>query len=481
MKKVLLLLIPFVMFSGIFLSSCKEEETTGPSTRLTRATISGTVKDSRSGSPLSGATVNLALLGKGIDETKTTSISGGFSFSVDLGDTQTASGTLTVTKSGYKDKVSTVTLIPGKTTVLPDIAVDRDTTTGIGGGRSGTTYANTIAFISAVPTQLSVRGVGGNETSIFTFEARDSFGVPIDFDHKDTITFTLSGVPRDGGAYVSPQRVITNASGRVAVTINSGTVSGSLQIVASLRRESDGRTIQSEPARIIIHGGLPDQRYFSIAANPSNVPGLTINGKPSVISIIVGDKYGNPVAEGTAVHFFTGIGVVTTDQGFTNANGFASATLYSGNPRTQTGQSPGFGYVKARTVGENGVTVMDSVRVLFSGPPDIIQEIGTHFDTISAGGCNTFTIRIADINGNPLSPGTTITPVVNSRSTTSIVPSSIRMPDTQARGAGSTEFVFQICDIIEEEAPVGGTVDVYISVAWEGLTVTIYIATFVIG
>jgi hypothetical protein len=459
---------------ALTLTSCKEEsDTGGPAARVTQATITGTVRDGKNNTPLAGASVNLSVLSKGIDVTKTSSSTGGFSFTVDLGDTFRTSGTLTITKSGYKDYITNVTLLPGQVSSLPDILVERDTTTSVGGG--GTTFANTIAFISAIPTQLSVRGVGGEETSILTFEARDSLGVPIDFNHRDTIAFVLSGAPVAGGAYVSPPRAVTNASGRVAVTVNSGTISGSLQIVARLRREADGVTIQSEPARMLIFGGLPDQRYFSIAATRLNVPGLTLNGKTSDVSVIVGDKYGNPVAKGTAVHFFTDIGIVTTNTGFTDENGFATATLYSGNPRGVNG----FGYVKARTVGEGGVTVIDSVRMLFSGPPSVITEIGIHLDTIPQEGCNVFRVRVSDVNGNPLTSGTTITPTLLTLSTVNISPPTIRMPDTQLQGPGGTEFLFTFCDV-KEDTPIGGNVDVYITVVWEGLTVSQYVGSFYI-
>lgn len=473
MKKRIFFLLVVIILTGVLLNSCKEEEgPMDPATHVTVAAVSGTIRDSLNGTPVNGATVNLVILRKGISENRTTGSDGSFQFVVDLGDTLRTPASLTITKRGYKSKVTTVDLFPGQTRTLPDIAIERDTTTGVVGG---TTYANTIAFISAVPTQLSVRGVGGSETSIITFEARDSFGVPIDFEHRDTIAFHLLGAPTEGGAYVSPPTAVTNASGRVAVTVNSGTVSGSLQIVARLRRETDGITIQSEPARIVIHGGLPSQRYFTIGASPINVPGLTINGKTSAIRVIVGDRYGNPVSPGTAIHFFTDIGIVTTNTGFTCVNGFASATLFSGNPRGVQG----FGFVKAQTVGEGGTTVIDSVRMLFSGPPEIIRAIGTYPDTVQTGGCVTYLVRVSDINGNPLSPGTTIKPTINALTATNVAPTSIRMPDTQVRGPGGTEFLFTVCDVIETEPPqIGGVVVVYITVEWEGFTVSQYIHRF---
>jgi hypothetical protein len=481
MQKQLFVLISVVIVAVLFLNSCKEDtEPTGPSARITRATIAGTVRDSRNGSPLSGANVNLALLSKGIDVTKTTGTSGGFTFTVDLGDTLSASATLTITKSGYKDKVSDVSLIPGKSTTLPDFTVERDTTTGIGGGgggTGGTTYANTIAFISAVPTQLSVRGVGGNETSIITFEARDSFGIAIDFDHKDTISLKLFGSPVSGGAYVSPSRVLTNASGRIATTVNSGTQSGPLQIVATMKRRGFADTITSQPARLIVSGGLPDQRYFSIAARPVNIAGLFLNGETSSIEVLVGDRFGNPVPAGTAVYFHTNIGVITTNTGFTDENGYAQVTLFSGNPR---GGADAKDSVFGRTIGENGAVVQGNLQMLFSGPPDTIKVIGTPADTISAGECNSIFIKVSDINGNPIVGGSTITPTLQTESEVTVSPSSYRVPDSQTSGPGGTDFLFTICDVLEDPAPVGGAVTIYINVVWKGSTYTKHIKDFYI-
>jgi len=40
---------------------------------------------------------------------------------------------------------------------------------------------------------------GGTESTILTWEVRDSLGFPIDFDHRDTVEFSISGVPVGGG------------------------------------------------------------------------------------------------------------------------------------------------------------------------------------------------------------------------------------------------------------------------------------------
>src|SRR5262249_44147045 len=158
--------------------------------------------------------------------------------------------------------------------------------------------------------EISVFGVGGVESSILTWEVRDSLGFPIDIDHRDTVTFAIVGVPVMGGAYVSPSSAITNVSGRVATTINSGTVSGVLQFVATLRRDNDGTIVQSTPVLITVNAGLPAQPFFTLGPAFYNFPGYDWIGRNDPITVLVGDKYSNPVKKFTAVYFNTTGGVI---------------------------------------------------------------------------------------------------------------------------------------------------------------------------
>ena len=60
--------------------------------------------------------------------------------------------------------------------------------------------------------------------------------------------------------------------------------------------------------------------------------GMDIVGDSVKITALVGDRYNNPVTPGTAVYFTTSGGVITTATGYTDSAGFATVTLYSGNP-----------------------------------------------------------------------------------------------------------------------------------------------------
>ncbi|MBI1806964.1 MAG: hypothetical protein HYR76_07935 [Ignavibacteria bacterium] len=248
---------------------------------------------------------------------------------------------------------------------------------------------------------------------------RDSLGFPIDFDHRDTVEFSLTGVPVNGPdstkAYVSPARAITNASGRVATTVNSGTVSGALQFLATLRRNTDAVIIRSTPVVITVNAGLPDQRHFSIGPDFFNFAAYDWLGRSDKITVLVGDKYTNPVKPQTAVYFNTTGGVIGAS-GFTSIAGFATVNLYSGNPNPRDstlsppslfGDGTGYAHVASHTLGEGAVEVLDTVLMLFSGRSVVTVPPG--YVHIDSGSFATLPVKISDRFGNPLAAGTQIT------------------------------------------------------------------------
>lgn len=469
MKSKVSLLVVVVPVLSLLYMSCGDVEPigpgTGPGAPITTATLNGEVSDSRTGQPVNSASVLLTTAT--FSDSKVTGTDGKFSFTVDLRDTIPVQGTLTVTKSGYKDKTTPVLLEPGKSKTA-DIIFVRDTVTGVGPG-GGTGFANSIAFIGQSTNQLSVAGVGLVETAIITYEARDSLGFPIDIDHRDTISFSINP-PDMGGAYVSPVSAVTNAAGRVATTINSGTVAGTIQIVARLRRDSDGAIIQSEPVRIVVHGGLPHQAHFGIGLGKLNFPGYNVIGATNSVAVVAGDRYSNPVAPGTAIYFSTTAGVITAAS-FTDAGGRATATLTSLGASQQPNHPTygrGYAFVRAQTLGEAGAAVMDSALTLFSGIARILYWIGDTLNPRSEicfqprSGQNVY-LQISDQNGNPLASGTTLTAsVLQVASDSAVVVEARGLPSdpigdflfpSPAFGIGPTKFILSVYD-----ATTGGAI-----------------------
>ncbi|MEK9138878.1 MAG: hypothetical protein AAB393_17290, partial [Bacteroidota bacterium] len=234
----------------------------------------------------------------------------------------------------------------------------------------GTGSAATIALVGLTRNAISVREVGGEETSIVTFEVRDSLGRAVDRAHQVTVSFTFQQNPPGGGEFFSPLSVPTDqVTGRVQTAVNSGTKAGVVQIVAQAVVAS--RTIRSAPVVIDIYGGFPVDSHFSIGAQKLNFPGYDILGLTDRITVLAGDKYGNPVKPGTAIYFSTTGGVITAS-GYTDSKGGATADLISGNPRpVDPLRGAGFARVSATTVGEFRETVTDTMFVLFSGTGSI--------------------------------------------------------------------------------------------------------------
>ncbi len=418
--------------------------------------VSGHVVDFLTNFPLGNATV--VLNSPIFVDSITTSGDGLYSFAVNLQGLAGISGTVRVSKNGYSTSTFNFTVQAGQI-VSTDVELERDTTTGVPPDPNGTGDARSIAFVSLSANQISVAGVGGMESSIITWEVRDSLGFPIDIDHSDTVFFQLVGTPIFGGAYVSPSSAVTNVAGRVATTINSGTVSGALQFIATLVRNSDGVVITSMPAVITVNAGLPDQAHYTIGPRQFNFAAYNWLGRTNDITVQVGDKYSNPVKTGTAVYFNTTGGVIGAS-GFTDITSHATVQLYSGNPlpRDATltppsmfGDGTGYAWVRAHSLGENSANVIDSVLILFSGVSNI--TLSTSVIHVPASGCVDVSVVVADQNGNPLAPGTQIKTEVEftppEGTNWSVLASGLPedpLGDFLTRGNGSTDFTLHICD-----------------------------------
>jgi len=448
-SKVLIPLMAMVFALGMWNCEDLPPASTGGPLTAESGQVVGHVYDAQSRQPILSATV--LLNSPIVTDSIRTPADGAYSFTVDLQGLPSLAASLTASKTGYRSRSSNVFFASG-VLATQDIFLDRDTTTGVTRD-SGTALAHSIALVNVATNQISVYGVGGTESSIITWEVRDSLGFPIDIDHRDTVAFSLIGTPVTGGAYISPAFALTNASGRVATIINSGTVSGVLQVVASLHRESDNYTVTSTPVLITVNAGLPDLNHFSVGPALFNFPGLDWINRTDQIIVQVGDKYTNPVKKNTAVYFSTTGGIIDAS-GFTDVAGHATVNVYSGAPRPSDAiLGPGFAYITATTLGENGATISKSFPILFSGISQISAPVPGSFAVAAGGSSGDITFTVSDENGNPLAAGTTINvelqyvPPPNSQVNLTVTGNvNVILGDTQIRGAGTTDFRFRVVD-----------------------------------
>ena len=397
-KSVWIVILVAAMAAGVI--SCKNDNTASPVSG--QGKISGTVTDLTTSAPMAGVAVSGQSYAGGT-QTATTDANGQFNLSFNVDSTTTV--LLSLSKTGWRDTTALVSISSGSITSVT-IAMKPKSLVGPGGGGSG--LAQTDAFMGADRQEIEVRGVGGNETALLSWEVRDSLGQPIDAAHAVQLSVTISNGP-NGGEYISPSPITTNSIGQAYTTVTAGTRSGVMQIVATTTVGT--RVITSTPVRIIIDAGFPDQTHFTIAPAQYNLPILDWVNVLSPISVLVGDRYSNPVAQGTAVYFRSSAGVIEPSV-FTSRDGQGTANLISGNPfpygqYASVTYGNGYQYIVAKTVGEGAVTITDSILVLWSGKA-LITNFSPLTFTIANGGSQTFSFTVSDELGHPLSKNTVI-------------------------------------------------------------------------
>ncbi|MBI2429359.1 MAG: hypothetical protein HYV29_11310 [Ignavibacteriales bacterium] len=325
--------------------------------------------------------------------------------------------------------------------------------------------AASIRLVSVSANDISIAGVGGTENSTITYEVLDSVGQPVTIDNRATVRFKANFnpngfVPGGTGPTILPTIDSTDENGKTRVSVTSGTQAGAVQVEASISLTNPVRTIKSQPVTVSINSGFADQAHFTIAPDVYNFPGLQKAFYSMPITIQAGDKYSNPVKPGTVVYFNTANGIIQTQQGKTNDNGFVTMSIFSGNPYPLTpnlasGLTDGFSRVYARTIGRDSTFISDSVEILWTGAPIITKTGGPATYTIAnAGSDGPFTFTVADYLGHPMSKGTTIQ--VEGTGLTVDGNANITMVDTKSSGAGLTSFTVSIkdSDVNDTDPPV---------------------------
>lgn len=453
-----------VLFWGIILvlmaqSGCDVVETPEEKVTLQGANIRGTVVRRDNQAPISGALVYDA-----VGLPRDTSKADG-SFILRYPDiTQRYSGRLYARKDGFEGDSISFTLNPGfDTTVtfrLRELLFQVP---------PSARQPAQIAFISSSVPYIFVSGVGSTqENAVLTYEVRDSLGTAI--SNKVFATYSLQFFPNTFVAGGTPPSVIptgdsTDNAGRLRLVIKSGTRAGVVQLVVSVTTTAG--VIRSQPVRLSVNSGFPDQRHFTLSAASYNFPGLDDvalpisqgGGARVLIRAQVGDRYSNPVLPGTVVYFSTLHGIISTKDGptssqfgVTDQEGFVSQYLMAGNPRpvgpnALPGLGEGYSYVYAQTIGENATPVIDSILILWTGKPIITKtDTITSFNLGNGGSVGPITFTIVDRLGHPLSPGTKIIVEAPGLSVSPSAYTDLTLPDTFTGGAGITTFSLIVTD-----------------------------------
>ncbi|MGJ7915925.1 hypothetical protein ACI48D_10660 [Massilia sp. LXY-6] len=318
--------------------------------------------------------------------------------------------------------------------------------------------AASVQFTTATPISQSIviqgnGGIGRTETAILNFKVVDIFGNPLAGQKVE-----FKRVPDNADVTVNKSSDITDATGSVVTTVNSGSTATSFRVRATLpntaaRGNPDISTVSDS---IVVTTGLPVQNLFSIATDKFNIEGLNVQSSPSApaanISVSLGDAFTNPVPDGTPIVFRTSLGIIgTSDKGGCNTtNGTCSVQLRAQNASTSTSSNPptqcsavtpdsnrpgvaticastsdGTNFIYAKTTvffsgGQAVNTFMNGTRVSFDAlaPNDL--------GTISASATKVFQLQFNDVNFNPMPAGSSvaITSMLNGNAA-AVVPATV--------------------------------------------------------
>jgi adhesin/invasin len=294
-------------------------------------------------------------------------------------------------------------------------------------------------LLSYQPNSVGVQGSGRNETLMITADVRDASNNPaVD---GTLVTFDIYSSP-GGGDSLSSYDPIPTINGEASVSYSSGTISGSVRIIAyceGIEAISTEIQIYSGPPYIEdIYNGC-NSSHLAVGANPINFYGWYTVNYATTLTAVVGDRYNNPVPTGTAVYFTTSGGVINTSTGYTDSTGVASVTMLSGAPYptiwrwfttlsdpntgglilcTQPPTEEGVAMVMASSEGVdssgNPAIAWGVANVIFSGPIDSLYIVSATVNgnptirELYIGENAIITFRLFDENHHPVVPGSSI-------------------------------------------------------------------------
>ena len=347
--------------------------------------------------------------------------------------------------------------------------------------------------LSAEPNFIWVKETGNIEQTILTATVLGVNGQPISQDVK--VRFYLQNGP-GGGEFIEPSaagsttesKVIRTFEGQASVKLRAGTRSGTVEIKAEL---VDYPQVKARTTNIVIRSGPPYiwidpsdknnvETHMTLSFDYKNLAGWNYVTKFN-LGVFVGDKYNNPVEQGTAVYLTSTAGIVTTDVR-TDEAGEGAAVLTTANPRPYlvpkdgTALSPhtipnpndaslmlpivvpdfegneilntagdmaendGVVYVLATTHGRdqfgNDATVYTTGAAVFSGPI-LLFTVTANKTSLAIGESAAIHIRVYDINGNPPAAGSSL----NASSSAGKLAATNLMADASMYGYGSTSYV----------------------------------------
>ncbi|GLS25861.1 hypothetical protein [Marinibactrum halimedae] len=206
---------------------------------------------------------------------------------------------ITTNTSGFGTVQYTANGCSGTDVVTASATVDNE---NLGASVTLSIEADTVLaveFVSATPEQISLKGLGGTETSQVVFRLTGELGASI---IGEQVTFELN--TDVGGVTLTSTEGETDNNGEVSTVVQSGTVPTSLEVTATHAGTNNSGTSDS----IAVTTGVPVFANFSPSYSPFNPDrAVNTNGIEVQISIIASDYFQQDVPDGRRV-FFTSEG-----------------------------------------------------------------------------------------------------------------------------------------------------------------------------
>jgi hypothetical protein len=239
--------------------------------------------------------------------------------------------------------------------------------------------AASLAFVTASPEVIYLRGSGDTEVSNVTFEVRDAAGNSLPGRIVELrlqtgaggVTMEARGVESINPPSANPFTQTSNAQGRVTVRINSGTQPTPVRVNAKLQ----GTSISTVSSNLSVATGLPSQLNFSLSQTALNIEGFDRDGTTNEYNIIAADRSGNPVPVGTSINFVTEGGQIEAIRQIQLANGIARTT--SNYVSAGTRPIDGRVTITAYALGEESFIDLNGDNVYTSTEP--FQDLGNVF------------------------------------------------------------------------------------------------------
>ncbi len=333
--------------------------------------------------------------------------------------------------------------------------------------------ANIVFSSATVPLMVTSAAPSGAKQSTIRFQVLNNAGSGMAGQNitlslasqaiSAGVTFSIGGLPS-----VAAQVVPTDSSGFVSITVSSGALPTPVIISGAL---VSNPLVTASSSGVAVTSGVPSQDKSSLSVDKFSLEALAIDGVQATLTIRVSDRLSNPIQAGTIVNFIASHGLIQgtcaidansqcsvkyTSQGIRPPNGRVAILAYMDGEESFVDQNGDNIWQVGEPFNDVGRLFMDSNEsgvydvateqfipggltggvacsgVAFSYPSIANTCDGTWSSSVRirrqvivvlassnavmtlavARTLDSFTVNIADVNGNSMPTGTTISAAV---------------------------------------------------------------------